>query len=107
MVLGAKLLFNAGDWMELTRKVALAGVVLVMMPPAPEEVSAPAGIVLIRFPGVVEVTFTDTVHEPGVTPLWAGTVPPLNEKVVPPGTAATEPPQVFESLTGFAMSMPG
>lgn len=106
MVLGAKLLFNAGDWMELTRNVALAGVVLVMMPPAPEEVSAPAGIVLIRFPGVVEVTFTDTEQEPGVTPLWAGTVPPLNEKVVPPGTAATEPPQVFELLTGFAIRIP-
>ena len=69
MVLGAKLLFNAGDWMELTRNVALEGVVLVMMPPAPEEVSAAAGIVLIRFPGVVEVTFNDTVHEPGVTAL--------------------------------------
>ena len=106
MVLGAKLLFKAGDWMELTRKVALAGVVLVMMFPPPVEVSAPAGIVLIRGPGVAEVTFTDTVHEPGVTPLWAGTVPPLNEKVVLPGTATTEPPQVFEILTGFAIRIP-
>ena len=36
---------------------------------APLELSAPAGIVLIRFPGVVEVTSTPTVHEPGVAPL--------------------------------------
>lgn len=107
MVLAAKLLFKVGAWMELTRKVALAGVVLVMVPPSPDDVSAPAGIVLIKFPGVVEVTSTDTVHEPGVNWVWAGTVPWLNEKVVAPGTAATEPPQVVKALTGSAMRMPG
>ena len=107
MVLGEKLLFNVGDRMMFTRKVALAGVVLVIVPPAPEEVSAPAGIVLIRFPGVVEVTSTDTLHEPGVTAVWAGTVPPLNEKVVPPGTVVTLPPQVVDALAGLAIKIPG
>jgi hypothetical protein len=107
IVVGEKLLFTEGDRMPPTRKVALAGVVLVMAPPSLEEVNAPAGIVLIRFPGVVEVTSTDTVHEPGVDPTWAGTVPPLKDKVVPPGTAVTEPPHELDTLTGFAMSIPG
>ena len=107
MVLGEKLLFKVGDRMMLTRKVVLAGVLLVIVSPPPEEVSAPAGIVLIRFPGVVEVTSTDTLHAPGVTPVWAGTVPSLNEKVVPPGTAVTEPPQVLEALIGFSIKIPG
>ena len=107
MVLGEKRLFNVGARMTLTCNVALAGVVLVIVPPAPEEVSAPAGIVLIRFPDVVEVTSTETVHEPGVTAVWAGTVPPLNEKVVPPGTVVTLPPQVVEALAGLAMRIPG
>ena len=92
--------------MTPTRNVALAGVVLVMVLPPPEEVSAPAEIVLIRFPGVVEVTSTDTVHDPGTIPTWAGTVPPLNDNVVPPDTVVTEPPQVFELLTGFAIRIP-
>ena len=107
MVVGEKLLFNVGDWIISTCKVALAGVVLVMVLPPPEEVSAPAGIVLIRFPGIVEVTSTDTLHPPGVTLVWAGTVPPLNDKVVPPGTAVTEPPQVLDALIGLAMRIPG
>lgn len=107
MVLGEKLLFTVGGRMISTCKVALAGVVLLILPVSPVEVSAPAGIVLIRFPGVVEVTSTDTVHEPGVTPLWAGTVPPLKAKVVPPGTAVTEPPHVFDTLAGFAIRIPG
>jgi len=107
MVLGEKLLFNVGDRMMLTRNVALAGVLLLIVSPPPEDVSAPAGIVLIRFPGVVEVTSTDTLHEPGVTPFWAGTVPSLNEKVVPPGTAVTEPPQVLDALIGFSIRIPG
>ena len=107
MVLAAKLLFNVGARMTLTRNVALAGVVLVIVSPAPEEVSAPAGMVSIRFPGVVEVTSTATLQEPGVTPVCAGTVPPLNEKVVPPGTAFTVPPQVVVALTGLARKMPG
>lgn len=106
MVLGEKLLFTVGAWMILTRKVALAGVVLVIGPALPLEVSAPAGIVLIRFPCVVEVTSSDTVHDPGVTPVCAGTVPPLNDKVVPPDTAVTEPPQVLDALTGFAIWIP-
>jgi hypothetical protein len=107
IVVGEKLLFTEGDRRLPTRKVALAGVVFVMVPPSPEEVNAPAGIVLIRFPGVVEVTSTDTVHEPGVDTTWAGTVPLLNDKVVPPGTAVTEPPHELDALTGFAMSIPG
>ena len=87
--------------------MALAGVVFVMFTPPPVEVNAPAGIVLIRFPVVVEVTLIDTVHDPGVTPVWAGTVPPLSDKVVDPATAVTEPPQVLVRPTGLAMESPG
>ena len=106
MVLGLKRLFKLGAWITPTRNVALAGAVLVMRPALPEDVSAPAGMVLIRFPAVVEVTSTDTVHDPGITPACAGTVPPLNANVVPPGTAVIVPPQVFTPLTGLASRMP-
>ena len=91
----------------MTVNVALAGVVLVIETPPPVELNALAGIVLIRFPAVVEVTSTPTVHSPGVTPTCAGTVPPLNDKVVDPGTAVTLPPQVLETFAGFAMDKPG
>ena len=67
---------------------------VIVMPP-PDEDNAPAGMVLIRFPGVEEVTLMDTVHDPGVDPVWAGTVPPLNDMVVEPAGAVTVPPQVF------------
>ncbi|HLF90604.1 MAG TPA: hypothetical protein VI451_16785 [Anaerolineales bacterium] len=49
----------------------------------------------------------DTVHEPGVVPTCAGTVPPLNDKVVPPETAVTVPPQLLLEFTGFAIEIPG
>ena len=49
---------------------------------------------------MVEVTCTVTVHDPGVVPTCAGTVPPFNDNVVP--TALTIPPQVVVALTGFA-----
>lgn len=106
MVLGEKLLFNVGARTISTCRVALAGVLLVTGPNSPDEVNEFAGIVLIRLPGVVEVTSIDTVHEPGV-PTASGTVPPLNDKVVPPGTAVTEPPHVFDTFAGLAMKMPG
>ena len=64
-------------------------------------------MVLIRFPAVVEVTLIETVHDPGVIPSWAGTVPPLNEKLVEPATAVTEPPQELVNPTGLAMASPG
>ena len=48
----------------------------------------------------------DTVHDPGVLPDWAGTVPPLNEKEVVPATAVTEVPQVVVKPTGLAMESP-
>ena len=106
MVLGLKRLFKVGAWITPTRNVALAGAVLVMRPALPEEVSAPAGMVLIRFPGVVEVTSTDTVHDPGTIPTWAGTVPPLKDNVVPPDAVVIVPPQVLTPLTGFARRIP-
>lgn len=80
---------------------------MVIDPPSPREDNAPAGIVLIKFPVVVEVTSTETVHEPGVTSCCAGTVPPLKDKVVAPGAAVTTPPQVFATFGGLAMKMPG
>ena len=86
--------------------VALAGSVLEMVVPPPDADSSWAGIVLIRLPTVVEVTVIVTVHEPGVDPVWAGTVPPLNDNVVDPETAVTEPPQVLIRPTGFAITRP-
>jgi len=88
-------LLTEGTPAAVTFKVALAGLVLLMFVPPPVELKAPTGIVLILVPAVVEVTLTDTVHDPGVDPDWAGTVPPLKEMVVEPAAAVTVPPQVF------------
>ena len=107
IVPGLKLLLTVGVWIPVTFRVALAGVVFVILPPPPVAVSPPAGIVLIKLPGVVEVTSIETVQEPGVTPLWAATVPPVNDNEVPPAGAITVPPQVLVRLTGFAIEMPG
>ena len=78
-----------------------------MIVPSPVEVSAPARMVLIRFPAVVEVTLIETVHDPGVMPSWAGTVAPFTDKVVEPAAAVTEPPQELVNPTGLAMLRPG
>jgi hypothetical protein len=77
--------------------VALAGLVLLIVVPPPEELRAPMGILLIQFPGAVEVTLTDTVHEPAVVPDEAGTVPLLKDMVEEPAAAVTLPPQVLEA----------
>lgn len=106
IVLSVKDLEIDGAKTVLTVKVALAGVELVMEPPLPEPLKVPAGIVFTRLPGVVEVTSTDTVQEPGVLPDWAGTVPPFRARVVPPAVAKTLPPQVVAALTGFASLIP-
>ena len=106
-MLGLKLLLTDGGRVPLTFKVALAGVVFVTFAPAPVEDNALAGMVLIRFPEVVEVTLIDTVHEPGVVPTWAGTVPPISDKDVEPAAAVTEPPQLSVRPTGFAILRPG
>lgn len=107
IVPGLKLLLTEGTGVPVTFKVALAGVVLVMFAPPPVEVSSPAGIVLIRLSTAVAVTLTDTVHDPGVVPDCAGTVPPLRDRFVPPTDALTEPPQEFVKTMGFAMVRPG
>jgi len=107
IVLGTKDLVTVGAATPTTVTVALAGVVLVIDTPPPVELSALAGIVLIRLPRVVEVTLIPTVHSPGVAPTCAGTVPPLSDKVVVPGTAVTVPLQVLETLEGFAINKPG
>lgn len=107
IVPGLKLLLMEGTGLAATFKVALAGLVLVTVEPAPVEFNAPAGRVLIRFPAVVEVTLSETVHDPGVIPSWAGTVPPLNEKLVEPAAAVTEPPQELVNPMGLAMASPG
>lgn len=116
IVFGAKLLFNEGGNTAETCSVALAGSVLVILtgvpPSSPTEVNSPGGMVLIRLPGVVDVTVNDTVHSPGTAPTWAGTVPPFNLKYVAPGASATKessvtvPPQVLDKLIGFATVMP-
>jgi hypothetical protein len=68
-VFGEKLLLTVGVPATSTRRVALAGVVFVIiMPPPSVAVNAPAGMVLMRFPGVVEVTSMDIVQDPGFAP---------------------------------------
>jgi hypothetical protein len=106
-VFGEKDLLTEGGLTPTTVNVALAGVVLVIETPPPVELNSPAGIVLIKLPMVVEVTSIATVHSPGVMPTWAGTVPPLSDKVVVPGTAVTLPPQELEMFAGFAIDNPG
>jgi hypothetical protein len=98
ILLGLKLLLTEGSPLAVTFKVALAGLVLLMDVPPPVECKAPIGIVLILVPGVVAVTLTDTVHDPGVVPDWAGTVPPLKDMLVEPAGAVTVPPQVFADI---------
>jgi hypothetical protein len=95
IALGLKLLLTDGAEVPVTVRVALAGLVLLIVVPPPVEFRAPTGIVLIKLPGVVEVTLTDTVQDPAVDPVWAGTVPPLRDMLVEPAAAVTEPPQVF------------
>jgi hypothetical protein len=92
---GLKLLLTEGAPAAVTFNVALAGLVLLMLLPAPVELRAPTGMVLILVPAVAEVTLTETVHDPGVDPDWAGTVPPLREMVVEPAGAVAVPPHEF------------
>jgi len=104
---GLKLLLTDGTGIPATFKVALAELVLVMIVPSPVEVNTPAGMVLIRFPAVVEVTLIETVQDPGVIPIWAGTMAPFTDKVVEPAAAVTEPLQELVNPTGLAMVRPG
>jgi hypothetical protein len=98
---------GGGVAVPVTFSVALAGVVLVIEVPPPVELNAPAGILLIRFPTVVDVRLIDTVQRPGVVPTCAGTVPPLREKEVAPGFAVTVPPQELETFAELATLSPG
>ena len=107
IVLELKLFWIDGGSTPPTYSVALAGSVLLMVVPPPEDDNAPAGIVLMRFPTTVAVTLMDTVQDPGVGPLCAGTVPPLSARVVVPGTAVTVPPQVLITPAGSAIIRPG
>jgi hypothetical protein len=69
MLLGLKLLLTVGAPIPVTFRVALAGLVVVMViPPGPVDVNVRAGMVLIQLPGVLEVTIMDTVQLPGVDP---------------------------------------
>jgi hypothetical protein len=87
----------------ITVSVALAGVEFVTPFPV---IKALAGIVLIMLPGVLEVTLIATVQEPGVDPACAGTLPPVNVKLVPPDTAVTVPPHELDRPAGFAIVIP-
>ena len=88
--------------------VALAGVVLeIESASLSVAVNPPAGMVLIRFPAVVEVTRTVMVHDPGVDPTCGGTMPPLRDMLVPPPTAVTAPPQVLAVTFEGLMLIPG
>jgi hypothetical protein len=107
IVLGEKDLFTDGVTTPRTVKVALAGVVFVIETFPPVELNSFAGMVLIRFPGVVDVTSIPTVHCPGVIPTCWGTVPPFNASVVVPGLAVMLPLHVLETLAGEAINNPG
>ena len=63
-----KLLRTEGGNTPPTLRVALAEEVLLIVVPSPVDVNALAGSVLIRFPGVTEVTSIATVQDPGTTP---------------------------------------
>jgi hypothetical protein len=63
--------------------------------------NAPAGMVFVKLPGVLEVTLIVTVQE-----LSAGRVPPFNVKLVPPETALTTPPHKLVRPAGFAIVIP-
>jgi len=63
-----KLLRTEGGNTPPTFRVALAEEVLLIVAPPPVEVNAFSGIVLIRFPGVIDVTSIATVQDPGMTP---------------------------------------
>lgn len=106
-VLGDKDLLTEGEFTPITVNVALDGVVFVIEAPPPVELKAFAGIVLIRLPRVVEVTSIVTVQSPGTALTCAGTVPPLRDSVVVPGTAVTLPPHELVTFAGFAMASPG
>jgi hypothetical protein len=78
-----------------TVKEALAALALVIdTPPGPVACKLPCAIVLTKLStvAVIVVTVTDTVHDPGVAPVWAGTVPPLKTIVDVPTAAVTVPP---------------
>ena len=108
IVPGLKVFDTVGVGIPVTFRVALAGLVLLMLdPPAPVALSAPTGIVLIKLPVVMEVTFTLTVQEPAVEPTWAGTVPPLRDKLVAPLTAVTVPPHELVTPGALAIFSPG
>jgi hypothetical protein len=107
IVLELKLFRMVGGRTPPTCRVALAGSVFEMALPPPMADNSPDGMVLIRFPSAVEVTVTDTVQDPGIVPVCAGTVPPAKDNVVDPATAVTVPPHVLMIPTGFAMTKPG
>jgi hypothetical protein len=104
IVPGLKLLFTSGVGLAVTLRVALAGLVLLMFVPPPVELRAPTEMVLIKLPGVTEVTLTETVHDPGVEPDCAGTVPPLN--VMEVLVVETFPPHVSLMPAGLATLRP-
>jgi hypothetical protein len=105
--LGEKPLDNEGEFTPITVIVALAGEVFVIVPPPPVPVKPPVGMVLMRLPGMDDVTSMETLHEPGDKPTCGGTFPPLNVSVVSPAVATTVPPQVLVKFTGFAIVRPG
>jgi hypothetical protein len=107
IVLELKLLLTEGVRGAITFNVALAGVVLEIVVPAPVEDNSPASMVLMRLPATDAVTLIDTLHVPGAAPTWAGTLPPAKDRDVDPATAVTVPPQEFVIPAGLAMVRPG
>ena len=111
-VFGENDLLIEGEAMPIMVRVALDGLVFVIETTPPEfncpvERNSLAGIVLIRLPTVVDVTSMETVQSPGVPSTCGGTVPPLNDSMVVPGTAVTLPPQELEIFAWFAIDNPG
>ena len=68
-----------------------------------DDVMAPLPMVLMWLPTVPETTVTVTWQRPGVSPLFAGIVPPVSESAAVPGAAATTPPHVVVAFAGDAI----
>jgi hypothetical protein len=90
----------------ITIKEAVAGLALVTVPPPPLAVKLLIVLVTVMVVALTPVILTVTVHEPGVEPVWAGTVPPAKEMVDVPATAVTVPPQLL-TIVGLLATVIG
>jgi hypothetical protein len=63
-------------------------------------------MVFVKLPGVLDVTLIAIVQDPDVDPACAGMLPPISNKLVPPGAAVIVPPHELDRPAGFAIVIP-